>query len=148
MKGDITDGPSYWLPGVSNDNAADEDGKAEAPGIGHNGGPGLDQTSGQQPQDSSAAAVAAALIANGHAFDKHVLDGNEFDSSITTPQQFSSLIQGIIVNPSAVKQLSNGRSAYWDDASGVVVIQDPKSVDGGTAFKPLSGRKYFDNLVR
>jgi hypothetical protein len=50
-KGDIQDGPGYWLPGVSSDNASHEDGKDETPGIGHNGGPGLDQADGQQSRD-------------------------------------------------------------------------------------------------
>jgi hypothetical protein len=40
-----------WLPGVSSDEASDGDGKPEAPGLGHNGGPALDQTGGQQPRD-------------------------------------------------------------------------------------------------
>ncbi len=47
---------------------------------------------------------------------------------------------------SATKQLSNGRSAYWDDASGMVVIRNPNAVDGGTAFKPTNGKSYFNNL--
>ncbi|WP_374545012.1 hypothetical protein [Rhodoblastus sp.] len=41
------------MPGVSSDKASDEDGKDEAPGIGHNGGPTLDQTGGQQSRDSN-----------------------------------------------------------------------------------------------
>jgi hypothetical protein len=50
-KGDIQDGPGYWLPGVASDNASDEDGKGETPGIGHNGGPGLDRDGNQQARD-------------------------------------------------------------------------------------------------
>jgi hypothetical protein len=51
-KGDIQDGPGYWLPGVASDNASDEDGKGETPDIGHNGGPGLDRDGNQQRQDT------------------------------------------------------------------------------------------------
>jgi hypothetical protein len=50
-KGDIQDGPGYWLPGVASDNSSDEDGKCETPGIGHNGGPGLDRDGNQQARD-------------------------------------------------------------------------------------------------
>ncbi|WP_296709872.1 hypothetical protein [Rhodoblastus sp.] len=50
-KGDIQDGPGYWLPGVASDNASDEDGKGETPGIGHNGGPGLEEAGDQRPRD-------------------------------------------------------------------------------------------------
>ncbi|WP_296709865.1 hypothetical protein [Rhodoblastus sp.] len=49
-KGEIQDGPGYWLPGVASDNASDES-KGETPGIGHNGGPGLEQAGDQQPRD-------------------------------------------------------------------------------------------------
>jgi hypothetical protein len=50
-KGSITDGPSYWLPGVPNESASDEDGKSETPGLGHNGGPALDPTQNQSQPD-------------------------------------------------------------------------------------------------
>ncbi|WP_438287399.1 VENN motif pre-toxin domain-containing protein [Paraburkholderia phenoliruptrix] len=90
--------------------------------------------------------LAAEEIANGHAFDKHVIDQNEFGGSITTQQQFANQIENILNNPSATKQLSNGRSAYWDDASGMVVIRNPNAADGGTAFKPTNGKSYFNNL--
>ena len=52
-KGNIQDGPGYWLPGVSSDEASDGDGKGEAPGLGHNGGPALDQAGGQQSGDQN-----------------------------------------------------------------------------------------------
>lgn len=90
--------------------------------------------------------LAAEEIAKGHAFDKHVIEQNEFRGSITTQQQFADQIENILKHPSATKQLLNGRSAYWDDASGVVVIRNPGAPDGGTAFKPTNGKAYFNNL--
>jgi filamentous hemagglutinin len=90
--------------------------------------------------------LAAEEIANGHAFDKHVIDQNEFGDTITTQQQFATQIENILNNPSATKQLSNGRSAYWDDTSGMVVIRNPNAADGGTAFKPTNGKAYFNGL--
>ncbi|MCH4091118.1 two-partner secretion domain-containing protein [Acetobacter sp.] len=90
--------------------------------------------------------LAAEEIANGHAFDKHVIDQNEFGGAITTKQQFADQIENILNNPSATKQLSNGRTAYWDNSSGMVVIRNPKAADGGTAFKPTNGKAYFNNL--
>lgn len=110
---------------------------------------------GSDPAQSvaSSAADAARLrsqltaeeIAGGHAFDKHIIQRGEFPE-ITTRQQFSDHIESIINNPSAVRSLSNGRVAYWDDASGTVVIRNPIGIDGGTAFKPTQGKTYFDNL--
>lgn len=46
-------------------------------------------------------------------------------------------------NPSAFRELRNGRSAFWDDATGTVVIRNPSAADGGTAFRPRNGRSYF-----
>jgi hypothetical protein len=87
----------------------------------------------------------ADKISSGHAFDKHVVQEAQFPG-ITSAQQFSSHINGIISNPSDVKTLSRGRTAYWDEQSKTVVISDPKSADGGTAFKPSQGKTYFNNL--
>jgi hypothetical protein len=49
---------------------------------------------------------------------------------------------------SDVKQLSNGRTAYWSDKEKMVVIHDPYNPDGGTAFRPTQGRYYFDVVLK
>jgi hypothetical protein len=88
-------------------------------------------------------------IAKGHAFGKHVLQRGEFAGlGIRTLKQFGGFIDDVMQNASGsnVRQLSRGRTAYWDDASGTVVIHDPRSRDLGTAFRPRDGRDYFDNL--
>lgn len=86
-------------------------------------------------------------IANGHTFDKHVITQNEFaDLGIKTKEQFARHIENAVKNPTSSKGLSGGRSAYWDQSSGTVVIRNPKTGDGGTAFRPVNGRAYFDNL--
>jgi len=91
--------------------------------------------------------VAGREISNGHAFDKHVVQNGEFkDVGITTREQFANHIERIVDNPSATKQLSGGRAAFWDNASSTVVIRNPKAVDGGTAFRPKGGKAYFDGL--
>lgn len=51
-----------------------------------------------------------------------------------------------MTSPTAVRSLSGGRTAYWDGATQSVIIRNPFAVDGGTVFKPASGRAYFDNL--
>jgi hypothetical protein len=53
----------------------------------------------------------------------------------------------IIKKPSDFKTLQNGRKAYWDDKSKTMVITNPKDLDGGTIFKPSSGKKYFDKQL-
>jgi hypothetical protein len=47
-----------------------------------------------------------------------------------------------------VKQLARGRTGYWNDAEGTVVIFDPSELNGGTAFRPKNGKSYFDENVK
>jgi filamentous hemagglutinin len=92
-----------------------------------------------------AASPIARNIAQGHAFEKHVLSQGQF-SNIFTPEQCAIDMQRIIDNPSVSKQLARGRTAYWEETTGIVVIYDPHAPDGETAFKPHTGRSYYDNL--
>jgi filamentous hemagglutinin len=84
----------------------------------------------------------AKRIAQGHAWTIH---RNEFPD-IATVHEFAVLIDTIMQNPSASKVLSRGRAAFWHQASGTVVIRDPRNSDLGTAFKPVRGNSYFDKL--
>ena len=90
-------------------------------------------------------AEIAGHIAAGHAYDKHVVAERQFPG-IASRAAFATRIQGIIEHPTAFRPLSSGRTAYWDAASGAVVIVNPHDRDGGTCFKPRAGRAYFDNL--
>ena len=86
-------------------------------------------------------------ISNGHAYEKHVIQQNEFaDLGIKTKEQFAQHIENIVKNPTSVKELSGGRIAYWEQSTNTVVLRNPKPGDGGTAFRPVNGRAYFDNL--
>lgn len=82
-------------------------------------------------------------IANGHAFGKHARE-----MGISGRGQMADEIDRIIRNAGSlnVRHLERGRTAYWDGASGTVVIVDPNTADGGTAFKPNRGRRYFESL--
>ena len=80
-------------------------------------------------------------IAAGHAFTKHGQD-----LGFATRAELAAYIDRVIENPSASRQLSRGREAYWDADTGTVIICDPSTADGGTAFKPERGRRYFDGL--
>ena len=89
-------------------------------------------------------------IANGHAYEKHITRKQEFEElGINTREQFAQHIENIITNPSAVRQLERGRTAYWDDdKTGTIVIIDPNNKDGGTAFRPTPGKKYFTDRIK
>ena len=147
-------------------------GSDSAPNVGANltdaekaeyGGAGSGTPGGWEPQDEENARnneahsstngknlnseLVGKEIAGGHALEKHVLQQGEFTGlGIRTRTQFAQHIENVVKNPTSSKQLSNGRSAYWDQSTGTVVIRNPKASDGGTAFRPLNGRAYFDNL--
>jgi filamentous hemagglutinin len=84
----------------------------------------------------------AQQIARGHAWSKHRGEFPEFANTT----QFADHIDKVMASPSASKNLAKGRTAFWDDTSRTIVIKDPNSPDLGTAFRPLGGRAYFDNL--
>jgi pyocin large subunit-like protein len=84
----------------------------------------------------------AQAIANGHAYNEHIEDF----PGIETRSEFAQFINNLINNPSEVKPLNRGRTAYWDDTTDTVIIVDPSDIDGGTAFKPTGGKDYFDTL--
>jgi filamentous hemagglutinin len=91
----------------------------------------------------------ASRIANGHSFDKLVITQNEFkELGVNTRERFAGFIDNIMNNASGsdLRTLSNGRVAYWDNSTNMVVIYDPNSSDWGTAFRPTDGRIYFDGL--
>ena len=85
----------------------------------------------------------ARRIAQGHAYDKHVLEKGEFPE-IANPGEFEHLIDDVMNNYDDSKSLTRGRAAYWKDD--IVVITNPVDPDGGTAFRPVDGKEYYDNL--
>lgn len=86
----------------------------------------------------------AVKIADGHAFSKHI--GEFSPLGITTERQLARHIDAVMAEPSAVRSLSRGRTAFWDSETGTVVIRDPVHADGGTAFIPKRGIDYFNGL--
>jgi filamentous hemagglutinin len=118
-------------------------------GIGVRAAPPAADPAGRPPLLISVAAADAAdvagRIAAGDAYDKHVVAERQFPG-IASRAAFAALIQAIIEQPAASRRLSNDRTAYWDEASGAVVIANPHDRDAGTCFKPRAGRAYFDNL--
>ncbi len=94
----------------------------------------------------------AKKIGKGHSFQKHVVDGKEFDSLLKEKsrrdrqEEFISLIAKIMANPTHSKKLVRDREAFYDQANNVIVIVDPNSRDRGTCFRPNQKKRYYDNL--
>ena len=88
----------------------------------------------------------ARKIAEGHAFDKHVVQQGEYPE-ISTREEFADLIAEVMSNPTVSKSLQGGRTGYWHYDLQTVVVTDPYSSDGGTAFRPSEGREYYDKKL-
>lgn len=88
------------------------------------------------------AQLTGEQIAGGHAFDAHVVKAGEFPG-ITTRSEFAARIESVVTNGES-RELLRGRTAYWQGDT--VVIRDPASLDGGTAFVPTGGYNYFLGL--
>lgn len=91
--------------------------------------------------------LSAQEIANGHAFDKHVLQRGEFDSlGIKTRTQFAQHVEKVINAPTDTRYYSDGRVAYLDSATRTVVIRNPSKGES-TAFRPDYGIGW-DNYIK
>ncbi|AUR06012.1 hypothetical protein PhaeoP72_04095 (plasmid) [Phaeobacter inhibens] len=97
----------------------------------------------------------SAAIAHGHAYTKHsaefvhgkVIDGLAFpDPTIANADEFATFLLGIMNAPTESKPLANNRYAYWHTPTGTVIITNDNANDCGTAFRPLTGKTYYDNL--
>ena len=91
-------------------------------------------------------AEIAEQIAAGHAYDKHVVEKRDFPW-IRSRQDFRDSIARVMRNPTERKPLRGGRSAYWHEESGTIVVRNPRDPDGGTAFRPPDGKYYYDTRL-
>ncbi len=89
--------------------------------------------------------LIAEEISGGHAFAKHVIKKNEFPGF--SRSQFEQHLRRILNNPSDAKALLRGRTGYWDQLSGTVIVRDPSHIDGGTAFRADLGKLFFDEIL-
>lgn len=103
----------------------------------------LDGNANVPAQSTTGSLSPGMQIANGHAYGKH---RHEF--GFASREEMAAHIDRVVTStgPPNVKRLEHGRAAYWDTATASVVITDPNTSDGGTAFKPGRGRAYFTNL--
>jgi hypothetical protein len=105
------------------------------------------------PKEPTAKQKAIAeKIGKGHSFQKHVVDGKEFDALLKEKkrsdrqEEFIALIAKVMANPTHSKKLERKREAFYDKDNNVLVIVDPNSRDRGTCFRPSGKKRYYDNL--
>jgi len=76
-----------------------------------------------------------------HAFAEHKTDYGD-----VTFEEFKKLAIDHIENPDAIRYGPRGRTAFWKEDMGSVLIRNEGIPDKTTMFKPNNGRKYFDTL--
>ena len=96
------------------------------------------------------AARIANQIANGHAFQKHVIGPatprNSVFTDISTRAELSNRVYNTMTNPTHSKALPGGRTAFYDSNSNTVVMVDPMHRDMGSSYPPSTGMSYYNNL--
>jgi len=102
---------------------------------------------GEAFETAARIAQIAERIAHGHAYRKHVVKQLEFPE-VADRTHFRDLILKILSKPTEWKALEGGRSAYWDEETGTVVIRNPSHPDGGTALRPTRGKAFYDEDLR
>jgi hypothetical protein len=108
----------------------------------------LPQRRRSTPKPTESSKRIADKISKGHAYDKHVKNRSKDFPEIKNRRQFKKHIEEVMNNPSKVKKLERGRTGYLDKDSGTIVVHNPKSPDGGTAFRPGNPERYFENTLK
>jgi filamentous hemagglutinin len=113
-------------------------------GIGAKGSNGAQSTVNQGKLNSQ---LLAEEVANGHAYEKHVLERQEFsDLGISTKSQFQSFVEGIVTNPEIERRQSvDGTTYYLDNSTKTIVIRGQRGE--ATAFRPDKGGVGWDNYI-
>jgi RHS repeat-associated protein len=111
--------------------------------INENEGPNDEGEAALKEREQENTDCTANHIANGHAFEKHA---GEFGAE--TPEELERTIEDVLENATKSRELSNGRTGYYDEDTNTVVIVDPASPDGGTVFKPEAGEIYFEKTLK
>ncbi len=78
-------------------------------------------------------------MASGYGFQKHVIEGKEFENlGVSTKQDYQSFVEELVVNPATeVRYAANGKLFYLDNSTKTVVIKSPNGE--ATAFRPDYG---------
>ncbi|WP_305775606.1 VENN motif pre-toxin domain-containing protein, partial [Rahnella sp. Larv3_ips] len=124
--------------------------KVVSPGLGPGVGVGAKGSNGAQStvnQGKLNSQLLAEEVANGHAYEKHVLERKEFsDLGISTKSQFQSFVEGIVTNPEIERRQSvDGTTYYLDNSTKTIVIRGQRGE--ATAFRPDKGGVGWDNYI-
>jgi hypothetical protein len=88
----------------------------------------------------------AEKIAAGHAYEDHVIGDKQFGRQLTIAE-FALVIENALINPTQSKFLRRRRHGFWFRPDGLLVVVDPLSPDGGTAYVTEHALERFRKLV-
>lgn len=101
--------------------------------------PRQDQIDGLRDEVEVARDTVSKKIAAGHGF-KHA-----DELGVTTRMEFAGIARAVIADPlSQVKDLSGGRTLFYNAKNNIVVFVNPLDQDRGTMFKPMDRQAYVD----
>ncbi|UYK80689.1 hemagglutinin repeat-containing protein [Xanthomonas sacchari] len=115
------------------------------------GAPPLVRSNGQADAASGSRLkpqLIAEEVANGHAYQKHVVERGEFaDIGITTRKQFQDFIENIVADPAIERrQAVDGTTYYLDYATKTIVIRGRRGE--ATAFRPDVGGVGWEKYLK
>ncbi|MFV0456378.1 MAG: hypothetical protein ACK5NQ_15565, partial [Pseudomonas sp.] len=92
--------------------------------------------------------LLAEEVASGHAFQKHVVERQEFaDLGISTKSQFQSFVEKVVSNPAIDRrQAVDGTVYYLDSSTKTIVIRGQRGE--ATAFRPDKGGVGWENYIQ
>lgn len=92
--------------------------------------------------------LLAEEVASRHAFQKHVVERQEFaDLGISTKNQFQNFVENIVSKPAIDRRQSVDETMYYlDSSTKTIVIRGQRSE--ATAFRPDQGGVGWDNYVK
>ncbi|WP_460116579.1 hypothetical protein [Pseudomonas sp. S2_C03] len=139
-------GDTYVTPGHQLNPGAVYNESSNGNGVGEgNGSSGAESAVNQ---DRLSSQLLAEEVASGHAFQKHVIERQEFaDLGISTKNEFQSFIEKIVSNPEIERRQSvDGTVYYLDNSTKTIVIRGQRGE--ATAFRPDQGGVGWDNYIK
>jgi hypothetical protein len=88
-----------------------------------------------------------------HAYGPHIQNPSDdiervFATNFSSKGELSSYVQKIIKTTpnNNIRQLGDGRTAFWDDAKKAVIIYNAPKPHRSSVYSPSRGRAYFEDL--
>ncbi|MEB2872918.1 hypothetical protein [Pseudomonas rhizosphaerae] len=92
--------------------------------------------------------LLAEEVASGHAFQKHVVERQEFANlGISTKNQFQNFVENIVSNPAIERRQSVDGTIYYLDSSTKTIVTRGQRGEA-TAFRPDQGGVGWDNYIK